>query len=564
MNEDLKFHKFAVRKEKLQKDVISTISFNNPDVAKKLETSLNNQRCEEKLKIAFVGQHNAGKSTIISALTGNRQIKISNNVETDAPADYAWEGFLLTDTPGLYAGKKEEHDVVSLQKIKESDLLVFCITSSLFDDLLIKNFVELAYNQSYKTKIFIVINKMSLESGDFDQLVSNYKETLTQTLEKEGGNFADFPVSFIDARDFIEGLEDSEPDLIEYSNFNSFITGLNNYISSKKLFAKLDTPCRMMIGTVDDEITNTSTDLDKNMMALLRQSESVVRKHKNDVKFYIHDAEQELRNEIMAKANELIGRIGSEDIPTDECSRINEEMQHLTERKITEIQEHLDEVQIQMISDISDVLSSDIGNFVIAKLQSKEADINIPVNKDFSKFVNGYKQMSEVIATGGSKVLAMAGGAGNLAKVSMVSGSQLHTAVLNIGHFFGKSFKPWQAVNIASKIAKVANTLGPILSGIGVIVDIASKAQQEKHIKQVQDAKRDTFNQFSSIASDIIAGIEKQYKACECQVFDEKTLEIDAIRKSLIKNNDNNSDYVSKLKKYRDDLYLLLDDIAKT
>ena len=47
-------------------------------------------------------------------------------------------------------------------------------------------------------------------------------------------------------------------------------------------------------------------DLDKNMMTLLRQSESVVRKHKNDVKFYIHDTEQELRNEIMAKLQFLI------------------------------------------------------------------------------------------------------------------------------------------------------------------------------------------------------------------------------------------------------------------
>ncbi|MCQ2589034.1 MAG: 50S ribosome-binding GTPase [Treponema sp.] len=562
MSEDLKFHELAVRKDNLQRSVLDTIAENNADVAKRLEQSLFNQGSEEKLKIAFVGQHNAGKSTIVSALTGNRQIKISNNVETDAPADYAWEGVLLTDTPGLYAGKKEEHDAVSLQKIKESDLLVFCITSSLFDDLLIKNFVELAYKQSYKSKIFIVINKMSQESGEFDQLVTNYKETLTKTLEKEGGNFADFPVSFIDAHDFIEGLEDSEPDLMEYSNFKSFVTGLNNYISSKKLFAKLDTPCRMMIGTVDEEITNTSTDLDKNMMALLRQSESVVRKHKNDVKFYIHDAEQELRNDIMAKANELIGRIGAEEIPADECARVNEEIQALSERKIADIQEHLDEVQSQMITDVGEVLTSDMGNFVMAKFENKEADINIPVNKDFSNFVNGYKEVSGLLATGGSKVLSMAGGAGNLAKVSMVSGSQLHTIVLNVGHFFGASFKPWQAVNIATKIGKVANALGPILSGIGVIVDIASKAQQEKQIKDVQDAKRDTFNQFSSIASDIIAGIEKQYKDCENQVFDNKTLEIDNIRKSLIKNNNNNSEYVNRLKKYREDLYLLTNDIA--
>lgn len=563
MREGFLFHEFSVRKDELQKKVINTISVNNKEIAKKLESGLTKHLSEEKLKIAFVGQHNSGKSTIISALTGNKQIKISNNVETDVPADYEWEGVLLTDTPGLFAGKKEEHDALSLQKIKESDLLVFCITSSLFDDLLIKSFVELAYKQSYKSKIFIAINKMSQESGEFDQLVTNYRETLKNTLEKEGGNLADFPISFIDARDFIEGVEDSDNGLIEYSNFNSFIISLNNYISSKKLLAKIDTPCRMLIGTIDEEITNTSTELDKNMMALLRQSESVIRKYKNELKFYIRDTEQQIQNEIISKANDLISRIGSEEISKDECSKINGEIKNLTEKKVFEIQNHLEDVQNQIISDIGQVLTSDMSNYVIGKINNSEVDIDAPVNKDFTKFVNGYKQVSGMIASGRSKVVSMAGGAENLAKASMVSGSQLHNIVLNVGHFFGASFKPWQAVNIASKIGKVANYLGPVLAGIAVIIDIGSKVQQEKQLEQVQNAKKETFNQFSSIASDIIASIEEQFKLCEAAVFDIKIKEIDDIRKSLIKNNKNNSEYVSKLKKYRDDLYLLIDDIAK-
>lgn len=120
-----------------------------------------------------------------------------------------------------------------------------------------------------------------------------------------------------------------------------------------------------------------------------------------------------------------------------------------------------------------------------------------------------------------------------------------------------------QAVNIASKIGKVANCLGPVLSGISVIIDIGSKVQQEQQLAKVQDAKRDTFNQFSSIASDIISSIENQFKICETEVFDSKTKEIDDIRKSLIQNNNSNSEYVSKLKQYREDLYLLTDEISK-
>lgn len=566
MNEELKFHDFAVRKNDLQNKVLAVLENNNVDVKNKLTDVLQKQNEEEKLKIAFVGQHNSGKSTIVSALTGNRQIKISGNVETDVPSDYSWEGVLLTDTPGLYAGKKEEHDALSLQKIKESDLLVFCITSSLFDDLLIKNFVDLAYKQAYKSKIFIVINKMSMENGEFDGLVKNYKITLGKTLSNEGGNFDDFPSSFIDAKDYIEGLTDSEPELVEYSNFSSFVSELNSYISDKKLFAKLDTPCRIMIGALDDEISNTSTEVDKNMIALLRQSASVVRKYKNDLKFYMHDAETDLRNEIMEKANFLISKIGSEKIDKEECDAVNKEIQNLAEKKIADIQAKLEEVQNEVITEISDVVNSDMGDFVLQSIEN--SDINISSSSSdnfknsFKEFADKYNSVAGTLKMGASKAVNLAGGAEKLAKVSMVSGSQMHNIVLNVGHFFGASFKPWQAVNIAAKIGKVANVLGPILSGIAVLLEIGGKAKEEKQITEINNAKRETFNQFSSIASDIISGIEKQYMLCEKEIFDAKVKEIDDIRQEIIQNNQNNSDYVKTLKGYRDDLYKLAGDIA--
>ena len=127
---------------------------------------------ESRLKIAFVGQHNAGKSTIVSALTKDKSIKISSNVETDETASYEWNDVLLYDTPGLYAGVKSTHDASALEAIKKSDVLIFCITSSLFDDLMIENFVDLAYNKAYKRKIVLIVNKMSqLSNGDYQKII---------------------------------------------------------------------------------------------------------------------------------------------------------------------------------------------------------------------------------------------------------------------------------------------------------------------------------------------------------------------------------------------------------
>jgi len=61
------------------------------------------------LTVAFVGQYNAGKSTIIKALTGLENIPIDVNVCTDKVTAYDWNGIRLLDTPGIHAGYPE-HD----------------------------------------------------------------------------------------------------------------------------------------------------------------------------------------------------------------------------------------------------------------------------------------------------------------------------------------------------------------------------------------------------------------------------------------------------------------------
>lgn len=566
MSEKLIYAKFNALKDDIQKKVLAAVTAEKKEAGEKLRKDLEDQKAESRLKIAFVGQHNSGKSTIISALTGNREIKISNDVETDSPADYEWQGLLLTDTPGLYAGKKEEHDKMSLQKIKESDILVFCITSSLFDDLLIRNFVEMAYRQAYKSKIFLLVNKMSGEAGVFEELKKNYSITLDETLRKEGGNFKDFPVSFIDAKDFIDGLEDKDngQELIEYSHFNSFVEELNKYVGDKKLLAKLDAPCRIMIGAIDQEISNTSTEVDKNMMALLRRSESVVMKYKNDVKFYICDAERDLRSAIMSVVNALINRIGVDEIGQYECDNVNKEIENITQKAIVNIQNHIDEAQKSMILEIGDILNSEQGNFVMQQIKCGNIDVNgVSTDHEFAVFAAKYNNLAKIGTDASGVIISSVGGAENLAKMTTVSGTALHSTVFQVGKFFGVNFKPWQAVGIASKIGKVAAVLGPVLAGIGVVIDVVSAVKESERNSEIQEAKRETFNQFSDISSDIASKMEEQYRQCEAALFDSMVDEIENVKRSIIRNNNHNSDYVKKLKKYHEELYSLIREMAK-
>lgn len=184
------------------------------------------------LKVAFVGQYSSGKSTIISALTGNKDIKIDANVATDTVSEYKWHNIVLMDTPGILAGKVERHDEATKNALKECDLIVYVITSQLFDDIIFENFINLAFEQHLKDKMVIAINKMSMEAGEFEELVSNYKQSLI-TIFSERGYAFNFETIFIDAADYIEGKEDGDEEFIQLSNFSTFISLKSSLLKKK-------------------------------------------------------------------------------------------------------------------------------------------------------------------------------------------------------------------------------------------------------------------------------------------------------------------------------------------
>ena len=180
--------------------------------------------------VAFIGQYSAGKSTIISALTGRNDIYIDSDIATDKTTSYDWNGIKLIDTPGLWRGH-EDHDEITYDAIEKADLLVFCLTHSLFDSFTLDNFKKLAYNNGYSHKMMLVINKMSQEGGEEEQKITSYYDSLIKSLEPH--RLEEFPICFIDAKDYCEGREDNDDYLLEASRFQTFIDELNKFVKNR-------------------------------------------------------------------------------------------------------------------------------------------------------------------------------------------------------------------------------------------------------------------------------------------------------------------------------------------
>ena len=245
---------------------------NYDEEAELLIKSLSEISEQDIIRIVFIGQYTAGKSTVISALTTDDTIKIDSNISTDRATDYPWSDVILTDTPGLYT-ENPEHDQKTIEAIKRSDLLVYCITSDLFNQYTKEDFEKWAFCAGYAGKMFLIVNKMSKEAGEYEDLVENYREAINRSLDPH--SICEFYYSFIDAKDYKDGVKDRDRELIELSHFECFIEQLNSFIANKGLLGHLDAPVKILKNSMDEmEQKVLDNDKDRAFSSLLSRIEN--------------------------------------------------------------------------------------------------------------------------------------------------------------------------------------------------------------------------------------------------------------------------------------------------
>ncbi|MEG2893050.1 MAG: GTPase [Clostridium sp.] len=75
--------------------------------------------------IMFYGVYNAGKSSLINALTGSDTALVGDVPTTATIHSIPWNGFSLIDTPGIVAN--DEHTQIAESEIKRSDIILFVV-----------------------------------------------------------------------------------------------------------------------------------------------------------------------------------------------------------------------------------------------------------------------------------------------------------------------------------------------------------------------------------------------------------------------------------------------------
>ncbi len=543
MNTSLKIAELSKKLQSLVGQTYQVLeATNNDELKKELREELDALKNRTDLKVAFVGQYNSGKSTIISALTGNKEIEIDANVATDVVSEYRWNNIVLLDTPGILAGKVESHDQRTKEALKNSDLVVYVLTSQLFDDVIFNNFIDLAYNQQLKDKMLIVINKMSMEAGEFDILKDNYTESI-KTIFKERDYEFDFNVVFIDAADYIEGKNDNDQEFIQLSNFNTFITTLNNFVEEKGLIKKqFDSPVRLLKGKISDIVL---AEADPNLQIVLGQYKRQVINSKKDVENKVKLELANFKQIIIGEGQKLGNLIGQEDVDQQQLKSEEKKYELFVQNEIEEIDDRLkkiiEEEEQELFEEHKNLNDKEVivayRNNLEIKLQSSNLSAKERINLEKQQnYLNYLQKGGQAIAE-----ISIKKGVGGLAKVSASSGTQMKNIVYSTGKFFGHKFKPWGATKLASKIGNAAKVIGVAASFIAIGLEIFQKHKEEKLQKEVRDAKNQFYTEIRNLADDIVREIERSFLEYIQNSYSEKIQEMDNQQAEIVKTQEINS-----------------------
>lgn len=510
------------------------------------------------LNIVFAGQYSAGKSSLIKMLTGIESIRVGAGVTTDTVTEYRYKSLAIWDTPGILAGECEEHDAKALEAIARADLLVYVITNELFDDVVGAAFRDLCFKQGRAKEMMIVVNKFESDSASKETKFSGIAQVIEPKIPE------DFSIVFTDAQSFFDALdeddEEERQELMELSNRVGFTKAIDDFVAQRGLYARLTTPLQQLQNTLEakvDELT-LSDPLKKGVVSLLSQNKRVFQTNRRDLVKKIQASLEILNSQIIEQGNQMADSLGGDQEDFDkaqECALY--ECEQLTTITFKELQATADEALADLEQELIDLANTPAS---VKVKEALEAAKNFELGHESEKFstfsTEDPLKLNSALSQGmlksaekGFSFLAKSA-IGDASKTGLksISGSTLHTAIKEIGSFFGYKFKAWEAVKIADKIGKGAKFLGPAMSVIGVGMQMHDDYQQEEHAKKLMQTKRDIRKSFREYGDSVRKAMDSQALALLETGFDEPISNIDQAIREIRAQADSKSEIANALR----------------
>ena len=464
----------------------------------------------KKINVVFVGQYSAGKSSILSALTG-KKLKIGGGITTDSVSSFDYNGLFVTDTPGVHSQNRPDHDQITYDAIAKADLLVFVVTNEPLGDFMGGHLRRLLFEKEKACETMIVVNKMmDSERGNTPEQQDIYvKGNLNDIISPYTAE--DFYTSFIDVNAYNEYLESGDEDDLKDSGFEEFKTNLNRFIEDKNLIGRCSTSLFEVERILENvlEIYSTGDDCVDESIHLLNKK----RRELEDAKIQIQEKSRALVSPTVNKI-ELWGNNIADNLSSgDDQNKVNEmlasrysDVDAENEKLLVAVENMLGEEADELRKQIKDIDESQLASDLRAKIENKIQGLKLsPGTRDNLGKVSTY---SGEVGNWLSKQCIGSNASGQgLLKLSEYSGANAHKVVLKVGHMLGHKFKPWEAVKWTRGLGIAGKCLGVAGAGLGVILQIAN----DKEAKSVESNLRTARGEIRQCFNDVGNAIEMKY-----------------------------------------------------
>lgn len=494
---------------------------------------------EETITLVFAGQYSAGKSTILKALTGRNDIATGAGITTQEAHTYDWDGIKVIDTPGIHTQLRPDHDEISYQAIANADLLVFVVTNELFDSDIAKHFRKLAIEKDKVHEMILVVNKMQrCAKGNTPEMQDIIRADLRKVLVPFSPE--DLRLCFIDAESSIDSLNESDPEfaaiLWKKSGIDVFTAELNNFVRENGLIGRYTTALYNLEQVLQEALAAESTgDIDVNATeelflqkrrALLETRDRIPRTVEKEIQNIGSQVRQDGRKVAdfihgSAKQAEIDNELQKAQHHVQECA---EKCGQTIETLIIKQMEELDER-------LGNILNSEFAKELSVRLEHriKDADISPESLSKMKASADVSQKLGKFLVENSFKT-GSSGAISEIFKLANYSGTKTHELVKTIGIFFGKKFKPWEAIKWTKNIAhagRVFAVAGTVLTFVLQFKEDADAAQLEIDLRESRALIRNGFN-------DAAHAIETHFdKATGAYITETFNPEIESVDKQL-------------------------------
>lgn len=507
---------------------------------------------DNSVNLVFAGQYSAGKSSIMKVLTGRDDIAIGAGITTEKTHTYDWGGITVVDTPGVHTQLRPDHDEITYRAIAGADLLVFVVTNELFDSHLAKHFRNLAIERDKAHEMMLVVNKMRrCAKGNSQEAQNVIREDLRKVLAPFTPE--DLRTTFIDAEAALESKTETDDEiakiLLKKSGVDGFTQELNRFVREKGLSSRYTTALYSLEQILQEALASESTgdkDIDaleelllQRRRALLDTQDRIPRAVEGEIQHASSQIRQEGR-----KVADMINGSADQKAVDQELQAAQDRVQNLAEQLEKSVQVVIGKHMKALDDRVGDIANSELAKELLPRLvhRIEQASISPEAMKNLKKASDISSKLGEFLVR--NSFTPKTGTLGGLFKLNQYSGTATHGAVKAIGKFFGKSFKPWEAVKWTRTVANVGRVFavaGTVLTFVLQIKEDADAAQLEVDLRESRSAVRSGFNDAAHV-------IEMH--------FDKATQSfVSSAISSEIENVDSQLDELRNLQQTRSDLF---------